>query len=127
MTWFFLFYVVLAAFVFAKLEIQIEGKDGWAKNLPTWRIEKHVLLDWFYGGRPFTGYHFWAFAYVFLTFHLPFFWMGDWTWRWELKAIGGYALFWVLEDFLWFVPPNVLGLKHLPTKMGIQNKPKKIL
>lgn len=100
---FFLVYVFIAAFCFAKLEIQIEGKDGWAKNLPTWRVEKHVLLDWFYGGRPFTGYHLWAFLFVFLTFHLPFFWSGLWFWKGELRMIGAYVLFWVLEDFLWFV------------------------
>lgn len=27
--------------IFAQVEIQIEGAAGWAKNLPTWRIDHH--------------------------------------------------------------------------------------
>jgi hypothetical protein len=52
-----LFWVFLPAFFFANVEIQIEGAHGWAASLPTWRIEKHQLLDIFCGGRPMTGYH----------------------------------------------------------------------
>jgi hypothetical protein len=85
------------------MEIQIEGVDGWAAKLPTWRIEKHRLLDWFYGGRPLTGYHVWAFCFVFLSFHLPFFMGRGWSFREELRMVGAYYFFWVLEDFLWFV------------------------
>lgn len=40
------------ALVLACLEIEIEGKDGWAKNLPTWRRKAVVC-----GNRPWTGYH----------------------------------------------------------------------
>jgi hypothetical protein len=50
-------WVVLLAYFFANVEIQIEGSAGWAANLPTWRIEHHWLLDLFWGGRPMTGYH----------------------------------------------------------------------
>jgi hypothetical protein len=45
-----LLWVVLAAFFFAQVEIQIEGPAGWASSLPTWRIEDHWLLDIFWGG-----------------------------------------------------------------------------
>ena len=41
--WFLLF-VFVAALIFAKLEIEIEGPHGWAEKLPTWRIEHHFLL-----------------------------------------------------------------------------------
>jgi hypothetical protein len=98
-----LLFVFIAAFVWAKLEIEIEGKDGWAANLPTWRIENHVLLDLFLGGRPLTGYHAWAFTFAGLVFHFPFFWNGSWTWRAECHALGYCLLFWIIEDFLWFV------------------------
>ena len=30
-------FVLLIAYFMAKLEINIEGKHGWAENLPTWR------------------------------------------------------------------------------------------
>ncbi|MEK8024207.1 MAG: hypothetical protein AAB229_10420 [Candidatus Hydrogenedentota bacterium] len=98
----FLFGLLLAV-AWAKLEIEIEGEQGWAAGLPTWRIEKHWMLDVFYGGRPLTGYHFWAFTFVLLVFHLPFFLDWPWTIRNELRLLGGYSVFWVVEDFLWFV------------------------
>ena len=69
----FLLFVVIAAALFAKIEIEIEGPHGWAEKLPTWRIENHFLLDWLFGGRSLTGYHVWAFAFVLFVFHLPFF------------------------------------------------------
>src|SRR5690242_5379610 len=43
-------YALLLAFFFAHAEIEIEGAGGWAANLPTWRIERHWLLDLFWGG-----------------------------------------------------------------------------
>ncbi len=100
MTFIFIF---LAAWAWAKMEIQIEGKDGWAAALPTWRIESHWILNWFYGGRPLTGYHVWAFCFVFLSLHQPFFWGVPWSWKSELGIMGTYYLFWIVEDFLWFV------------------------
>lgn len=99
----FIVFVFLGALFWAKLEIEVEGKDGWAAGLPTWRVEKHVVLDWLFGGRPLTGYHVWAFAFVLFSFHLPFFWLGTWSLRLELRTVGGYTLFWVVEDFFWFI------------------------
>ena len=99
----FLLLILWAAFVFAKLEIEIEGKHGWAEKLPTWRVERHVLLDMFFGGRPLTGYHVWAFLFVFTMFHLPFAWNGSWSLTGELRVLGGYTLFWIVEDLLWFL------------------------
>ena len=100
---FYLASIVVAAFFWAKLEIEIEGEHGWASNLPTWKIEKHVLLDVFYGGRPLTGYHVWAFLCVFFFFHLPFIFTHSWTARQEFHVIAAYNVFWVVEDALWFV------------------------
>jgi len=99
----FLLFIPLAAFFWAKMEIEIEGRDGWAAKLPTWRVEKNFWLDVFLGGRPLTGYHCWAFAFVFLAFHLPFFWTGLWRWQAECHVLGAELVFWVIEDFLWFL------------------------
>ena len=44
-------YLFVTSLVVASLEIEIEGKDGWAKKLPTWRIRGGC------GDRPLTGYH----------------------------------------------------------------------
>jgi hypothetical protein len=103
--------IVIAAFCWANLEIQIEGKNGWAAGLPTWKIDRHFLLDLFYGGRPLTGYHVWAFLSVFFFFHLPFFVMQTWSFKLERMAVGGYALFWVMEDCFWFLLNPHFGLR----------------
>jgi len=108
----YLGFVLVVAFFFAKLEIQIEGDAGWAQNLPTWRVEKHPLLDVFLGGRPLTGYHAWAFSTVFLLFHAPFFFGGGFSLQAEAKVLGGYAIFWLVEDFLWFVLNPAFGVKR---------------
>lgn len=93
---------VLALF-FAKVEIQIEGPDGWAANLPTWRIEKHWLLDVFFGGRPLTGYHAWALPFMLFIFHLPVVMLWTWSWQLEGRIAASFMIFWILEDLLWFV------------------------
>jgi hypothetical protein len=91
------------AYVFAKVEIQIEGRNGWAMGLPTWRIERHKLLDMFFGGRPMTGYHAWMLPFMLLIFHFPA--IVTWTWSWALEArmLAAMIIFWILEDVLWFL------------------------
>jgi hypothetical protein len=105
-------WVFLLAFFFAQIEIQIEGSAGWAANLPTWRIEKHWLLDMFLGSRPLTGYHAWLFPFIALFFHFPFVFSGNWSWRAEARIISCIMLFWTTEDFLWFVLNPAYGLSR---------------
>ena len=105
-------FVVLLGFFFAKLEIAIEGDAGWAANLPTWRIEKHWLLDLFWGGREMTGYHAWAFSLIALFFHFPLIFSSDFSWAAEQRALASIMLFWVSEDFLWFVLNPAFGLRR---------------
>jgi hypothetical protein len=99
----YLVWVVLMAIAFAKVEIQIEGAAGWAASLPTWRIEKHWLLDIFWGSRPMTGYHAWVFTFMALSFLAPLAFNGGWARRDLLLGLAGLMLFWVAEDFLWFL------------------------
>ena len=105
-------FVMLLGFFFAQLEIAIEGDAGWAANLPTWRIEKHWLLDLFWGGREMTGYHAWAFSLIALFFHFPLIFSGDFSWAAEQRALACIMLFWVSEDFLWFVLNPAFGLRR---------------
>lgn len=106
-----LLWTAVLAFAFARLEINIEGKAGWAANLPTWRIDKHPLLDVFWGGRPLTGYHVWAFSFIALSFHLPLFVFGVFSLRHEARIFSCIMLFWVWEDFLWFVMNPAYGIR----------------
>ena len=99
----YLAWIFLLALFFAKVEIQIEGGQGWAAGLPTWRVDQHWLLDIFWGGRPMTGYHAWVFSFMMLVFHLPAFWAWKWSWSLEARTLGGLMLFWIIEDFLWFL------------------------
>ena len=95
--------VVVLAYFFAQAEIHIEGDAGWAANLPTWRIEKHWLLDLFWGGRAMTGYHAWVFLFIAIFFHFPLCFMAQWSWQLEARVVGSIMLFWIIEDFLWFI------------------------
>jgi hypothetical protein len=99
----FTLFLAGGATAFALLEIQIEGDAGWAANLPTWRVENRwtrLLL----GGRPLTGYHAWAQLFVLIAVHLPFgLALTPWTARAEARVVAFLILFWILEDFLWFV------------------------
>ena len=68
------FYIglILSASLFAMVEIQIEGADGWAAQLPTWRVENR-WTRLFFGKRPLTGYHLYVLLFVLLMAHAPFF------------------------------------------------------
>ena len=105
-------YVLVLAFLFANLEIQIEGGGGWAANLPTWRIEHHWLLDLFLGGRAMTGYHAWVFSFVFLVFHFPMVTQWRFSMRDECQALAYLMVFWIVEDFLWFVLNPAFGIER---------------
>lgn len=99
-------------YFFANVEINIEGSQGWAASLPTWRIEQHWLLDIFWGGRPMTGYHAWIFSFVFLMFHFPIFLFTTWSWALEARILACVMLFWIVEDFLWFLLNPAFGLER---------------
>lgn len=111
--------VLATALFFALLEIQIEGEEGWARGLPTWRYRgrwARLLL----GGRTVTGYHLYAHLFVITLAHaayalgpLPL------SWTTEARLVAFIVLFWVFEDFLWFVMNPAYGLgrfrrEHIP-------------
>ena len=100
-------YIFIMALVLAILEIQIEGKDGWAKNLPTWKPPLHTWYVKLYSRLMFkkrlTGYHLAMHIFVILIFYLPYadglpFTLFNWT-----KTLALYFLFILVWDFLWFV------------------------
>jgi hypothetical protein len=105
-------FLVALAFAFARVEIEIEGPHGWAANLPTWRISNRWTKI-FYGNRPLTGYHFWLQVFVFLMAHLPFaLFFVPWSWAGELQVVGFVIVFFIVEDFLWFVLNPAYGIRR---------------
>ena len=109
--------VVVAAYFFARVEVEIEGDAGWAANLPTWRIEEHPLLDIFWGGRVLTGYHAWMFSFIGVIFHFPLAFMGVWSPQLEARALGAVMLFWIVEDWLWFVVNPAFGWRRFKREL----------
>lgn len=96
----FIIFLFIAAILAAKAEIQIEGKDGWAQNLPTWRFQiksRYIFLN-----REITGYHIFFFSLVLFLPHTIFLFI-LWSLKIELAIIGFYLMFTVLEDFMWFI------------------------
>lgn len=104
--------LIAAAAVFAQLEIQIEGEAGWATSLPTWRRENRWTRLLF-GHRPLTGYHLYIHLFVFLLLHLPYALSLVFpSLPAELRILSFIVLFWILEDFFWFVLNPGYGLKR---------------
>lgn len=95
--------LLASAAAFARPEIQIEGGAGWATSLPTWKIENRWTRR-LLGSRPLTGYHLWVHVFVILIAHLPYA-LGFVapTLHLEMRIVAFLMLFWIIEDFLWFV------------------------
>ena len=97
--------------LFALVEIHIEGGHGWAANLPTWRVENR-WTRLFYGNRPLTGYHLYVQLFVLVMAHAPWFLdLAPLTWRGEARVLAFVILFWIVEDFLWFVINPAYGVR----------------
>jgi hypothetical protein len=108
----FFAWTLAAAAALAILEVQIEGPGGWASGLPTWRSD-HPLARLVLGGRTMTGYHLWVHVTVLLLVHLVYpLGAAPFSWRMEARILAFLALFWVMEDFLWFVFNPAFGVRR---------------
>lgn len=96
-------FIIFASLTLAALEIQIEGKFGWAAHLPTFRLKKKMR------GKPITGYHLFIILFTLIIFHFPLF-FASWSLKKECLVLGIYIFMWTLEDFLWFVLNPHYGL-----------------
>jgi len=100
----FAIYVLAASIIFALLEVQIEGGQGWATGLPTWRLENR-WTRLFFGGRPLTGYH--LYVHLLMLYALG---LARPSWAIELRLLAFLMLFFIIEDFLWFLFNPRFGL-----------------
>ena len=106
-------FLIFLAFVHAKWEVQIEGKDGWARELPCWRF--NVFFRKLLGGKALTGYHTWMML-LFLTFFHGIFIFLKWDVAIECLTIGFFLWYFVFEDFLWFILNKHYRLKRFLRK-----------
>ena len=104
--------LLLSSVLFALVEIQIEGPDGWASRLPTWRLES-AWTRRFLGARIVTGYHLYVHLFLLVAAHLPY---GLGLLRpspsAEARILAFLILFWILQDFLWFVLNPSFGIRR---------------
>ncbi|MFA4831319.1 MAG: hypothetical protein WC862_03120 [Patescibacteria group bacterium] len=100
------FYLFALALLFAAIEVEIEGRHGWAEKLPTWYRREGVVARMYgvvMGGKPLTGYHAFMFFLPLIIFHLPFVWGMEWSSKQEWRTIAIYFAWCPLWDFLWFI------------------------
>ena len=114
MFWEALFWFVFAL-IFACLEIEAEGKYGWAEKAPTWYRTTGFLAK-LYGkvmmGKPMTGYHTFTFFVPVMIFHSKFVMGIQWTLGGEFMAWAMYFAWCPLWDFLWFVLNPHYGIRN---------------
>lgn len=94
------------AYLFARLEIEIEGPVGWALGAPTFQKRSPIYAA-IMGGKVLTGYHrimFFLPLYLLLgCFALGEYWgvhIASWARLWEL--LGCFFLVSATWDFMWF-------------------------
>ena len=102
-------WMLLLAFFHAKQETEIEGKAGWARHLPTFRI--NIFITKLLIGKEITGYHIYMLLMFLVIFHLPLFFI-PFTWRNESTIMGLMSIYWVIEDFLFFIVNPHFRLKN---------------
>jgi uncharacterized membrane protein len=104
----------LFAISLAILEIHIEGKDGWAKNIPTWYRKTGIgkIFGIFMHKKPMTGYHVTLMFFLFLIFHAHYFQGCEWNIQKEFSTLGLLLTIFVVWDYLWFVFNPYFGYKN---------------
>jgi hypothetical protein len=86
--------MVIEATIYSLIEIEIEGCNGWAQELPT-----PIVLK--IGTKKLTLYHVYMNIFIFLTISSQFQMML--TFQSFLKTFAYFLQFLLLEDVLWFV------------------------
>ncbi|MSR86643.1 hypothetical protein EXS70_00505 [Candidatus Peribacteria bacterium] len=94
-------FILLLSTVTALMEIQIEGGNGWASCLPSWRFSPKWLRK-LMNGKEVTGYHIYFNLHMIVLLHLPLL-LAGWSWPMELTILFVLCTTMLLEDFLWFV------------------------
>ncbi len=95
-------FICVIATVLACIEIESEGKFGWADKMPTW-YRSNRWYNKLFGDRPITGYHTFMFMLPVLIFHAHFAMGMPWSWQAEVAVWPRYFIFIVIWDYYWFL------------------------
>lgn len=119
---FFLFLLWLS-FAAAQVEIAIEGKHGWAQDLPTYRFpEGHWISKVFFSDKPATAYHIWLEISLVSVLHMTYLFV-PFSWTIELRILAFFFFFCIVEDFFWFVFNPAFGVRNFrPEKIWWHKK-----
>jgi len=93
-------WMVILAYFHALQETQIEGKAGWARHLPTFRIS--VFITKLLLNKEITGYHIFLLSMYVIIFHGIYLFQ-PYTLKTELIIFGLLNWYFVIEDFLFFI------------------------
>lgn len=107
MFWISAAFLSVFATVLACMEIETEGKYGWAEKAPTWYWVKG-WVPWLYGksmnGMPLTGYHLFMTIFIAMVFHYPFVNGAEWSIAKEIYTMFALIPAWsTMWDYHWFV------------------------
>jgi hypothetical protein len=108
-------FLFLFALLFALVEIEIEGADGWAVKLPTWYRRRPIyarLYGLLMSGKPLTGYHAVMFFIPLWALHAGLAFGQRWSPALELRILASYFVWNVTWDFLWFVLNPAYGWRR---------------
>ena len=116
----------VVALLLALVEIEIEGKYGWAEKTKTWYRKRGFfpkLWGKLQGTRPETGYYLFFFLFLIFIFHSGFFFGLSWSLDKEFEILALFFVFAALWDFLWFVfNPNYKIKNYKKEKIWWFNK-----
>ena len=115
-------YLFLSALVLAFVEVQIEGKAGWASGLPTWTAPDRWysrLYGKIMAGKTLTGYHLGIFLFVLLFLHYPLVSADSLNWRSELEILSTFFVFVVFWDYLWIIINPYYGVWRRRPRLNV--------
>jgi hypothetical protein len=94
--------LLILSFFHALEELEIEGrtKNGWARCLPTTRINNKFIK--FLINKELTLYHIYMLSMFFIIFHGIFLFI-PWNIFKECKVVGFLMFYFVFEDVWWFL------------------------
>ena len=101
-------WMLILAYFHAKQETEIEGKAGWARHLPTFRI--NIFITKFILAKEITGYHIFLLLMYITIFHGIYLFQ-PYALKTELIIFGLLNWYFVIEDFLFFVVNPHYGIK----------------